>query len=262
MAYLLSQPPTLVLSILEVRCATYDTWKDQYDTELDFRDIWEALQSPTVINQTPFLDYIIRDGWLYKLNLLCVPHSEDHLFLIMEVHASAYGGHFGTTKTIQHLQRHFHWPSMQPQVEKFIRACALCSQSRPSNRKQGLYQPLPLPSHPWNSISMDFLSGIPTTQKKHDAIWVVVCRFSKMTLFIPCMKTTTTTQTIELYFQHVWSHFGLPSTIISDKDSRFLNTFWKTIWSLLGCHLKFSTSFHPQTDGQIEVVNRVLVHAL
>jgi hypothetical protein len=83
-----------------------------------------------------------------------------------------------------------------------------------------------------------------------------------MSLFIPCTKTTTTTLTTELYFQHVWPHFGLPSNIISDKDSCFLDTFWKTIWVLLGCHLKLSTIFHPQMDGQTEVVNRVLVHAL
>lgn len=139
---------------------------------------------------------------------------------------------------------------MQPQVEKFIRACALCSQSKPANQKHGLYQPLPLPSRPWESISMDFLSGLPTTQRKHDAIWVVVCRLSKMAFFIACKKTTTAAQTAELYFHHVWPHFGLPTSIISDMDSRFLSTFWKTMLALLGCQLKFSTAFHPQTDGQ------------
>jgi hypothetical protein len=151
---------------------------------------------------------------------------------------------------------------MQPQLEKFIISCALFSQSKPSNRKHGLYQPLSLPSRPWESISMDFLSGLPTTQKKHDAIWVVVCCFRKMELFIPCTKTTTVAQITELYFRHVWPHFGLPSSIISNIDSLFLSTFWKTIWELLGCHLKFSTAFHPQMDGQTEVINRVLVHAL
>jgi hypothetical protein len=220
------------------------------------------LQSPIVINQTPFLHYTIEDGWLYMLNLLCVPHSEDCLLLIREVHASTYRGHFRTTKTTQHMQRHFHWPSMQPQAEKYNRPCSLCSQYKPSNRKHWLYQPLSLPSWTWESISMDFLSGLPTTQKKHDAIWVVVCQFRKMALFIPCTKTTTTMQTTKFYFCHVCPHFGLPSSIISDRDSLFLSTFWRTIWALFGFHLKFSTAFHPRTDGQTEVANRVLVHSL
>jgi hypothetical protein len=134
------------------------------------------------------------------MNFLCVPYSEDCLFLMREAHASTYGGHFGTKNTTQHLQRHFHWPSMLPQVEKVIRTCALCSQSKPSNRKHGLYQPLPLPSRPWDSISMDSLSGLPITQKKHDAIWVVVCHFNKMALFIPCTKTTTSNANNETLF--------------------------------------------------------------
>ena len=103
MADLLSQPPTTVLSILEVHCTNYDTWKDQHAINLDCQKIWIALHRPTEINRTPFLDYIIRDGWIYKFNLLCVPHTQERLLLIREAHASAYGGHFGTTKTIQNL---------------------------------------------------------------------------------------------------------------------------------------------------------------
>jgi hypothetical protein len=92
---------------------------------------------------------------------------------------------------------------------------------------------------------MDFITGLPMTFRHHDAIWVVVCRFSKMAIFVPCTKTTTAAQTVDLFFTHVWTHFGLPSNIISDRDAHFLSTFWKTLWSLLGCHLKYSTSFHP-----------------
>jgi hypothetical protein len=92
MADFLSQPPTPVLSILEVHCATSDTWKDQYAIDPEFQEILEAFQSSAVINKTPFLDYTISDGWLYKFNFLCIPHSEDRLFLTNEVHASSYGG--------------------------------------------------------------------------------------------------------------------------------------------------------------------------
>ena len=175
MADLLSRPPAQVLHILEVRCAQYDEWKAQYATDPCFKEVWEALQQPTVINQTPFLDYFVRQGWLYKLNQLCVPQTKDHLILIKGAHASACGGHFGTTKTILNLQRHFYWRALAKHVEKFIRACSLCAQSKPTNRKHGLYQPLPLPTRPWESISMDYISGLPTTFRKHDAIWVIMC---------------------------------------------------------------------------------------
>jgi hypothetical protein len=114
---------------------------------------------------------------------------------------------------------------MTHQVENFIRSCALCSQHKPSNRKFGSYQPLPLPSFPWDFISMDFLSGLPLTLNEHDSIWVIVCHFSKMALFFPCNKTTTASQIPDFLFHNVWPHFSLPTSIISDRGTRFLNTF-------------------------------------
>lgn len=93
------------------------------ERQVSQHEVWVALHQQTVVNQTPFLDYTIRNGWLYKLNLLCVPQSEDHLLFIKEAHASSCGGHFGITKTVQNLQHQFYWPSLQRRVEKFIRAC-------------------------------------------------------------------------------------------------------------------------------------------
>jgi hypothetical protein len=72
MADLLSQPPTQVMNILAAHCAAYDSWKEMYESTPAFREIWTAVQQPTIINQTPFLDYTIWDGWLYHLNQLCV----------------------------------------------------------------------------------------------------------------------------------------------------------------------------------------------
>ena len=112
MADLLSRPPAQVLHILEVRCATYDAWKDMYATDLAFGEIWEALQHPTVINQTHFLDYTIHDGWLYKLNQLRVPQSNDCLILIHEARASSCGGNLGIAKTILTVQFHFYWSTL------------------------------------------------------------------------------------------------------------------------------------------------------
>ena len=76
---------------------------------------------------------------------------------------------------------------------------------------------------------MEYLMGYPTTKHKHGAIVVVVDRFSKMSILIPCKKTTTTQQTAKLFFKHVWKHYGLPMTIISNRDAIFVSTFWKTL---------------------------------
>ena len=100
------------------------------------------------------------------------------------------------------------------------------------------------------------------SRKHHDYLYVVVDRFSKMCILMPCKKTITIEKTVELYFQHVWVHFGFPTSIVSDRDSRFIGNFLSNLWSMMDTKLKKSTTFHPQIDGQTEVVNRTIVHLL
>ena len=83
-----------------------------------------------------------------------------------------------------------------------------------------------------------------------------------MAHFLPCSKTFDASKIAKLYFDEVVKLYGLPKTIVSDKDVRFMSYSWKTLWHLVGTKLKFSTAFHPQTNGQIEVVNRSLGNLL
>jgi hypothetical protein len=118
-----------------------------------------------------------------------------------------------------------------------------------------MYTPLPTPDGPWESISMDYMLGLPSTKRGNDCIFVVIDCFSKMAILVDYKKNITAKATAKLFFEWVWVHFGLPKTIILDRDSRFLNTFWTSLWSLLDTKITKSTAFHPQIDGQIEVIN-------
>ena len=110
---------------------------------------------------------------LYHLGKLCIPEKE-RVHVIREAHSSLIAGHFGVSKTLSVLQNHCYWPQMQETVAKYIRGCVMCAMSKPSNRKLGLYTPLPVSSRPWESISMDFVGALPMSRKGHDYLYVVV----------------------------------------------------------------------------------------
>jgi hypothetical protein len=167
-------------------------------------------------------------------------------------------GHFGIYKTHEVLAAHFFCPRMRCDVERLVARCTTCQKAKSRLGNHGLYMPLSVPSSPWLDISMDIVLGLPRTKKGRHSIFVVVDRFSKMAHFIPCHKTDDASIVAELFFREIIHLHGVPKTIVSDRDAKFLSHFWRSLWNKLGSKLLFSTTCHSQTDGQTEVVNRTL----
>ena len=102
-------------------------------------------------------------------------------------------GHYGENKTLAMLREHYFGPGMSKEVQDCLKRCATCQVAKSHSLPQGLYTPLLVPSLPWVDVSMNFILGLPKTQRNKDSIFVVVYRFSKMTHFIACNKTNDAT---------------------------------------------------------------------
>ncbi|KAJ9538003.1 hypothetical protein OSB04_030736 [Centaurea solstitialis] len=119
-------------------------------------------------------------------------------------------------------------------------------------RPYGKLQPLEVPQWKWDHITMDFVTKLPRTPKGFDAIWVIVDRLSKSAHFLPINETYSLDKLVRLYVNEIVTRHGIPLSIVSDRDSRFTSSFWKSFQRVMGSELKFSTAYHPQTDGQSE----------
>jgi len=149
--------------------------------------------------------------------------------------------HFGINKTLEILNEHFYWPKMGGDIHKIISRCVICHMAK-SYLHQGLHTPLSVPLRPWNDLRMDFIVAYPRTPRGMDVIVVVVDWFSKMAHFIACHKCDDATYIAGLFFQEMVRLYGIPRIIISDKDSMFLSHFLRSLWSLVGTKLLFSTT--------------------
>nr|GEZ94633.1 retrotransposable element Tf2 [Tanacetum cinerariifolium] len=173
--------------------------------------------------------------------------------MLTEAHSFPFSIHPGSTKMYHNLKLHFWWSGMKRDVATFVSRCLVCQHVKIEHqRASGLLQPLDIPVWKWDEISMDFVTGLPWTQRRHDAIWVVVDHLTKSGHFLPIHKDYSVSRLAEIFQHEIVRLHSTPSTIISDKDPRFASCFWKGLQKAWGTRLKFSTAFHPQTDDQSE----------
>jgi len=178
--------------------------------------------------------------------------------LIALYHDSSSGGHSGMTATLQRLRQDFYWKKMKQDVYAYVRCCDVCQRCKGENvAYPGLLQPLPIPDKVWQDISMDFIEGLPRVAG-HEVIFVVVDRLSKAAHFMALKHPYSAVDVAQSFMSGVFKLHGMPKTIVSDRDPIFTSRFWKELFKLQKVTLLTSSAYHPQTDGQTEVVNRCL----
>jgi hypothetical protein len=207
--------------------------------------------------------YRLRNGVFYFDNRVTVPQQHDLIKSILALAHDAPGaGHFGVSKTLKSIKRSYWWPSMLKDVKHYVKHCPTCQHNKSYGVQPGQLQYVELPDNKWDVITMDFITGLPTTRRKHNMVFVVVDKLTKLTHIIPTVDTLDAPQFADLFFKEVWRLHGLPTKIISDRDKLFISDFWRRLCSLLHIHPALSSSYHPQTDGQTERVNRVIEEVL
>jgi transposase InsO family protein/translation initiation factor IF-1 len=206
----------------------------------------------------------MHDGLWYFQDRVAIPAvSALRKRIIAECHDCPSAGHLGHTKTLQRVARRFWWPHMSRSIYSYVVACPSCQRNKPvMQRPLGLLQPLPVPTSKWEQITMDLITDLPVTKKGHDAVVTFVDRLTKMVHFAPTTKTAGAEAIANVFLSTWYKYHGLPRVIVSDRDRRFLSHFWQALFKALGTELRFSTAFHPQTDGQSERANRTLEEVL
>ncbi|KAG8474862.1 hypothetical protein CXB51_031586 [Gossypium anomalum] len=168
---------------------------------------------------------------------------------LLEAHGGLCAMHPRGNKLYHNLRELYWWPGLKREVKEFAGKSLTCQQVKAEHQfPSGLLQPVKIPLWKWERVTMDFVSGLPLTPSKKDSIWVIVDRLTKSAHFIPVRTDFSLQKLAKLYVAEIVRLYGVPVSIISDRDPRFTSRFWQKLHETLGTRLKFSMTFHPQTD--------------
>ncbi|MBW0510436.1 hypothetical protein O181_050151 [Austropuccinia psidii MF-1] len=180
--------------------------------------------------------------------------------ILLECHDNIYSGHLSEDRTMERIKTCAWWPSWRKDV---IEYCHSCDRFQKANKATGkrfcLMIHIQEQSTQWGVLHMNWVTALPPGgDKSYNACLVIVDRYRKTPIFLPCHKDHTAMDTALLIWNRVISHTGLFKNIISDRDLKFTSGLWTNLHKLLGTKLSFSTAYHPQTDGLAEIMIQTL----
>ncbi|QRW04573.1 Retrotransposable element Tf2 protein [Ceratobasidium sp. AG-Ba] len=201
--------------------------------------------------------YEWKEDLLWYEGRIVIPENKEIRLAILEMHHdNPIAGHQGQARTLELISRRYYWPAMKQQVNRFVETCEICQRSK-GHKHYAPQKPLPIPRKPWEDIAYDFIVKLPESQGM-DSILVVIDRFSRQAHFIPCLESTNAEGVADLFIKEIWKLHGLPKTTVSDRGPTFNSQFLRALYAKLGINPKFSTAFHPETDGITERTNQWL----
>jgi hypothetical protein len=237
--------------------------RNAQETNAFFKTVTSYLrQEPTGIKYEAY--QMLEEGLLTYKNRLYVPNYDDlKRFIMDELHKRPYTGHPGYQKMITTTRKQFYWPGLKKDIANYLSKCLECQQVKAEHRHPaGLLQPLPITEWKWETISIDFITGLPKSTKQNDAIKVMVDKLSKSSHFVHVKSTCKTVDIANIFIKEIFRLHGMPKEIVSDQDTKFTSIFWKSLMVGFETKLLFSTAYHPQTDGKTERVNQIVEYML
>ena len=220
------------LCLISFPCPTWiDDLKDSYSSSNEVQQVLKQLQ--TDINCPKF--FSLHNGLLlYKGRVFLWPTCTLKAKVLHLVHDSPLGGHAGFLKSYHRLKQDFFWHGMKSDLKLHIKECDVCQQMKSETcHPAGLLQPLPIPNKPWSAVSMDFIDGLPRSQRM-DVIMVVVDRLTKYVHFIALSHPYSAAKVAHLFAQHVFKLHEMPTSLVSDRDPIFTTKFWAELMRLQG----------------------------
>ena len=233
----------------------------------------DPMFKPILENPSNFTNFEINDGLIFFRSegviRLAIPDVKVNGQSVREMiirQGHSILAHLGGHKTVIYLRDQVWWKSMVQDISDYCKSCPTCATSKsPTEKPRGLLKTMPVPTHPWQYIGIDFVGPLPESSNRngsYDMICVIIDLLTAMVHLIPTRQTYKATDMAEVIFDTVFKLHGLPERIISDRDSLFTSHFWKKLHALLNIELRLSSAFHPQTDGATERANRTMTQML
>lgn len=251
-------------TLVAIESEELESHREAYENDAYFQRIIADLRSETDWSNPRHPEYFFDDrGLLYYSDWagharLCVPVGKKYE-IMKEIHEKInHCAHAGYYRTYNRVASTYYWPRMSRDIKAYVRTCDVCQKVKSKRHAPiGLLQPIPIPSEPFEIVSMDFVPDLPPSDS-YNNVFVIVDKLTKYAIFLPTTTNVDEVETAKMFYKAVYLPYGMPKQIISDRDSRWSNSFWGTLTSLMGSRRALTMSHHPQADGQTEVLNQFL----